>query len=37
MVGLVRQGVSCSECPFECHVACAQYAPAVCPLPFDDC
>jgi len=36
MVGLVRQGVSCSECPFECHVACAQSAPAVCPLPPDD-
>ncbi|XP_019630761.1 PREDICTED: serine/threonine-protein kinase MRCK alpha-like isoform X5 [Branchiostoma belcheri] len=35
MVGLVRQGVVCETCGFVCHVACADKAPAVCPVPAD--
>nr|CAB3229242.1 serine/threonine-protein kinase MRCK alpha [Phallusia mammillata] len=35
MVGLIRQGTTCGVCSFSCHVACAQKAPAVCPIPAD--
>nr|XP_009860020.1 serine/threonine-protein kinase MRCK alpha isoform X1 [Ciona intestinalis]XP_026692048.1 serine/threonine-protein kinase MRCK alpha isoform X1 [Ciona intestinalis] len=35
MVGLIRQGTTCDVCSFSCHVACAQKAPAVCPIPPD--
>ncbi|XP_063079682.1 serine/threonine-protein kinase MRCK alpha isoform X2 [Engraulis encrasicolus] len=35
MVGLIRQGCICEVCNFSCHVACAEKAPAVCPVPPD--
>ncbi|XP_031437374.1 serine/threonine-protein kinase MRCK alpha isoform X2 [Clupea harengus] len=35
MVGLIRQGCTCEVCNFSCHVACADKAPAVCPVPPD--
>ncbi|KAL2082565.1 hypothetical protein ACEWY4_022383 [Coilia grayii] len=35
MVGLIRQGCMCEVCNFSCHVACAEKAPAVCPVPPD--
>ncbi|XP_078000792.1 serine/threonine-protein kinase MRCK alpha-like isoform X2 [Glandiceps talaboti] len=35
MVGQVRQGTVCEVCHFACHVACAEKAPAVCPIPAD--
>ncbi|XP_076129094.1 serine/threonine-protein kinase MRCK alpha isoform X3 [Alosa pseudoharengus] len=35
MVGLIRQGCTCEVCNFSCHVACADKAPSVCPVPPD--
>ncbi|XP_070576625.1 serine/threonine-protein kinase MRCK alpha-like isoform X2 [Ptychodera flava] len=35
MTGQVRQGTVCEVCHFACHVACAEKAPPVCPIPAD--
>ncbi|ELU12542.1 hypothetical protein CAPTEDRAFT_156898 [Capitella teleta] len=35
MIGLQRQGNVCEECDYSCHVACADKAPQVCPVPPD--
>ncbi|CAC5362233.1 CDC42BP [Mytilus coruscus] len=35
MVGIQRQGTTCSECGYCCHVHCMEKAPSVCPVPPD--
>ncbi|XP_072165583.1 serine/threonine-protein kinase MRCK alpha-like [Diadema setosum] len=33
MIGQDRQGMMCEVCHYACHVACADKAPSVCPVP----
>ena len=35
MVGLQRQGTTCAECGYSCHVHCMDKAPLSCPVPPD--
>ncbi|KAK3093861.1 hypothetical protein FSP39_021152 [Pinctada imbricata] len=35
MVGIQRQGATCTECGYSCHVHCMEKAPQVCPVPPD--
>ncbi|CAG2186869.1 CDC42BP [Mytilus edulis] len=35
MVGIQRQGTTCSECAYCCHVHCMEKAPSVCPVPAE--
>ncbi|XP_052766310.1 serine/threonine-protein kinase MRCK alpha-like isoform X3 [Mya arenaria] len=35
LVGVHRQGITCDECGYTCHVHCSDKAPPVCPVPAD--
>ncbi|XP_061167122.1 serine/threonine-protein kinase MRCK alpha-like isoform X2 [Saccostrea echinata] len=35
MVGIQRQGATCNECGYSCHIHCMEKAPMVCPVPPD--
>ncbi|KAJ8309235.1 hypothetical protein KUTeg_014109 [Tegillarca granosa] len=35
MVGVQRQGATCDECGFSCHVHCIEKAVSTCPVPPD--
>ncbi|KAL4238234.1 hypothetical protein ACF0H5_002946 [Mactra antiquata] len=35
LVGVHRQGITCSDCAYTCHVHCSDKAPTVCPVPGD--
>ncbi|XP_052697457.1 serine/threonine-protein kinase MRCK alpha-like isoform X3 [Crassostrea angulata] len=35
MVGIQRQGATCSDCGYSCHIHCMEKAPMVCPVPPD--
>ncbi|XP_064603051.1 serine/threonine-protein kinase MRCK alpha-like isoform X2 [Liolophura sinensis] len=35
MIGLKRQGVTCTTCNYSCHTHCMNKAPMVCPVPPD--
>ncbi|XP_053397279.1 serine/threonine-protein kinase MRCK alpha-like isoform X2 [Mercenaria mercenaria] len=35
LIGVHRQGITCADCAYTCHVHCSDKAPAVCPVPSD--
>ncbi|XP_060574804.1 serine/threonine-protein kinase MRCK alpha-like isoform X2 [Ruditapes philippinarum] len=35
LIGVHRQGITCADCAYTCHVHCSDKAPAVCPVPAD--
>ncbi|XP_078315965.1 serine/threonine-protein kinase MRCK alpha-like isoform X3 [Crassostrea virginica] len=35
MVGIQRQGATCNDCGYSCHIHCMEKAPMVCPVPPD--